>query len=354
VKKALLSLAVAGLALSAVSAANAQSQPTGGGQKMLVVVHPQCNGKDSFYPLAEAYKAKSLSFDPADRPSGLCPTIPDNYRWCGNSQTTDNTTAAPGAFALCTKGTTVPRLDVDKFVTCPKINNVQFGNAFVQSYRLTKDIPASVKCPGVFIKQQYTQFGSNIRTWWTLIYSPPGTTFTLDVTVRCTATDPVTLLPLVELHIDRWVWKVVVTFESLNAVIDVLHSNTLGTSEIPCIAAETMYVALKDSVKQIREAHLGINPSTTDATARRINAQNALFNMEALIIAYCSFGDCFFFTDQASGENTHFSSFPPSNDVQVGVLGMLTGVIDTPENPCCCKLLVDIENLAIDYGIVSP
>ena len=36
------------------------------------------------------------------------------------------------------------------------------------------------------------------------------------------------------------------------------------------------------------------------------------------------------------------------------LLGVPAGIIDTPENPCCCKLLVDIENLALDYGIVSP
>jgi hypothetical protein len=350
VKKALLSLAVAGLALSTANSVFAQTQPVGGGQLMKTIVHPQCNGKDSYFPITEAYPATSFGFTATDRPGVVCRPVELNKRWCGYTQTTNNTTAAPGALALCTLASNKARLDVNAFVVPP----TNYGNCVVQSYRLTKDIPASIKCPGVFVKQQYTQFGSGIRTWWTLIYSPPGTKFTLDVTSRCTGTDPVTGADLIEIHIDRWCWQVVVTFESLQAVIDVLHSNTLGTSEIPCIAAEPMYYALKDSVKRIADAFRGISPATTDTILQRVNAQNELFNLEALIIAYCSFGDCFLFTNQAVGTNTYFPTFPPSNDVQVGTMGMLTGVIDTPENPCCCKLLVDIERLAIDYGIVSP
>jgi hypothetical protein len=349
---------VAGLALSAANSALAQ-QPTPGGQPMRVVTHPTINNKACFFPIAQAYRASSESFDNTNVPAGVadCGGIRDNERWCGDDQTgEDNTTAAPGALALATRNAAGDdirqRLDLNCFAKCPE----GWGNAFVQSYRLTKKLPASRKCPGVFVEQSYIQFGTGIRTWWTLIYSPPGTTFTLDVTVRCTR-PTLSGIDEVEIHIDRYIWKVVVSFESLQAVIDVLHSNTLGTSEIPCIAAENMYIALKQSVDKI-EDELGDVKENEPVGQNIFDAQEALFNLEALIIAFCSFGDCFdSFSDGSPDDfpgNNFFEKFPPSNDVQVGPLGMLTGVLDTPENPCCCKLIVDIENLAIDYGIVTP
>jgi hypothetical protein len=367
VKKALLSLAVAGLALSVVQAAQA-ANPLPGGQKLRTVFHPPlCSGAEFGFPISEAYPASTLPFNPNRlNPSSFCLPIQDNRQWCGAELPTGtpNTTAAPGALALCSQNVSSSdfrqRIDINKFTTCPS----GFGNAFVQSYRLTKEIPESRKCPGIYQAQKFVQFGSGIRTWWTLIYTSPGTTFTLEVTVRCVRT----ALPNdVELHIDRWRWRVVVTFESLDRVIDVLHSNSIGTSEIPCIAAENLYIALKHSVERIERAFQGlaIPPPTSPASAnnvaatsdpiqRRVNAQNEIFNMEALVIAFCAFGDCF---DGVPGSTSpggsFFPVFPPSNDTQMSFGGMLTGILDTPENPCCCKLLVDIERLAEAYGIIS-
>jgi hypothetical protein len=362
------------MALSFSQAAFAVSPPPGanplpGGQKLRTVFHPPlCNGVEVGFPITEAYPASSGTFDPTDRPTtgpgALCIEIQRNNRWCGADfpSASPNTTAAPGALALCTINVSSSdfrqRLDVNKFTTCP----TGFGNAFVQSYRLTKQIPESRKCPGVYQAQTYVQFGSSIRTWWTLIYTSPGTTFTLEVTTRCVRT----VFPNdVELHIDRWRWRVVVTFESLDRVIDVLHSNSIGTSEIPCIAAENLYIALKHSVERIKRAYLGlaIPPPTTTTSAnnvaatndpiqRKVNAQNEIFNMEALVIAFCAFGDCFDGTLGSPG-GSFFPIFPPSNDTQMSFGGMLTGILDTPENPCCCKLLVDIERLAEAYDIVS-
>jgi hypothetical protein len=350
------------MALSFVQAASAQSTTNPAGQRLRTVFHPAlCNNKELGFPITEAYPASSGTYTATDRPQStnanlpalgnLCLPVQRNDRWCGEAQIQDNTTAAPGALALCTKNVSSSdirqRIDIDRFATCP----TGFGNAYVQSYRLTKVIPASQKCPGVFQPQTYVQFGGNIRTWWTLIYTAPGTTFTLELTVRCIRTT----FPFdVELHVDRWRWVVVVTNESLDRVIDVLHSNSISTSEIPCIAAENMYIALKRSVAGLRTAIGAFRNATTDAerATTRNAAQDQVFNLEALIIAFCAFGDCFE-SSAANPGGVFFPVFPPSNDTQMSLSGMLTGVLDTPENPCCCKLLVDIEKLAEAYGIVS-
>src|SRR5262249_32659703 len=146
--------------------------------------------------------------------------------------------------------------------------------------------------------QVFVQFGNAIRTWWPLTYTEPGTTFTLWLTVRC---QRIAFPNDVDLHVERWRWLVVVTFESLQAVIDLLHENPIGTSEIPCIAAENMYSALKQSVRgwetgvsaapasfvnrrnDVTQDNGGAAPSQMQANINRVTIQNDVFNLEALI-----------------------------------------------------------------------
>jgi len=363
VKKALLSLAVAGVALSIAQTASAQviANPLPSAQRLRTVFHPPlCSGQERGFPIAEAYPASSFTFAPgeAGNPPGFCRDIQANNRWCGADfpSTSPNTTAAPGALALCTRNAgdlpdTRQRIDINRFTTCPS----GFGNVFVQSFRLEKRIPESRKCPGTYQAQTFVQFGSNIRTWWTLIYTSPGTMFILELTVRC---QRLTFPFDIDLHVDRWKWTVVISYEALQAVIDVLHSNSISTSEIPCIAAENMYITLKKSVDRIRLAAAGVAltqpnvSATANEDLRRINAQNEIFALEALISVFCVFADCFESSSLNPGGNV-FMTFPPSNDTQMSFGGAMTGIIDTPENPCCCKLLVDVERLAEAYNIVS-
>ena len=115
-----------------------------------------------------------------------------------------------------------------------------------------------------------------------------------------------------------------------------------------------MFTALRASVNQVRD-RVRARDAETDPVKlmqRKKDAQDALFDLEALVIAFCAFGDCFESSTQNPG-GTFFTSFPPSNLPQLSFGGMMTGVLDTPENPCCCKLLVDIENIAKDYKIVT-
>jgi hypothetical protein len=323
VKKALLSLALAVFSVNMAFAATAKA----GGTEL-----PRIGPDGRTFFLSEAYPATSGRLETDDPCSHG--TIEENSPFCGVDHVgPNNIKAVPGVFALkSTGGDGSPvRLDVNCFVSCPDGQT----QPFVQSYRLIKNVPGSGKCPTTFAPRTFYQFGGGVRTWWTLIYTQPGTTFTLELTVRClTANGQPTL------HIDVWKWEVVVTFQSLRAVIDVLHTNTIGTTEVPCIASEDMFAALKDSVDLIEDA---INAAVPDV----VTAQDELFRMEALIISFTSFVDCF------DAEAVFSQAFPPSNDIQLGDNGF-TGIIDTVENPCACKLLADLEALALCEGIVTP
>jgi len=333
VKKALLSLAVAGLALSVAQSAFAQTVATPGGTAIPVIAHGP-------YNVVEAYPAVAGATEAA--PAGA---VANNNRFSGASQGAANVEAVPGVFALAVLAGDRVRLDVNAFATCP----ANYTSPLVQSYRLIKQPGASAKCPGTYPSlSPLIQFGTGIRTWWTLIYTAPDTTFTLEVTVRCLGVSGTSAAGLINIHKDVWTWKVVVTFASLKDVLRVLHSGALGTSEIPCIASEYMYNALQASVDRIRAAYTAwkaATPGTPTEMALRQAAQDRLFEMEALLIAFSAFGDCFV-------AESFFNSLPPSNDMQNGAFGW-TGVLDTLENPCACKILVDIEKLATAYGIVQ-
>jgi hypothetical protein len=363
VRKALLSLVAAALALSVAHSASAQLVPIVG-RSVNVMVHPSSG---CYFPLSEAYLAAEVPFTGLNNPTGIpgnpsqnCGAINRNFRWTGANApdlSSPNTTAAPGVFSLAQRlyngsgnqgaDEVRQRIDFTPFARCPEF----FSNAFVQSFRLTKNIPASNKCPSTYQAQTFVQFGSNIRTWWPLTYTEPGTTFTLELMVLCTGTPGGPRAFERDFHIDRWQWMVVVTFESLQAVIDLLHENPIGTSEIPCIAAENMYLALKGTVSKLQFCLF--QPNNT-ATQRRVNAQNQLFNLEALITVFCVVGDCFESTAiNPGGAIFPSGTFPPGNDPILSFGGSLTGIIDTPENPCCCKLLVDVERIGEAYNIVS-
>jgi hypothetical protein len=255
--------------------------------------------------------------------------IADNGCWSGENVSGDNIHAVPGIFCLDTDPNTF-RLNVNAFATCSPSEH----NPFVQSFRMTKDIPGSNKCPVQYPPRTWFQFGRGIRTWWALNYTQPGTRFILEVTVRCL--DNTTNQP--RLHIDRWTWEVVASLDTLVHTIDVLHSNAISTLEVPCILGEDLFVALKDQVEAIRLAH---------QNGDIIGAQDQLFNTEGLILSNCAFGELI-------EPDIWFPNGLPSNLTadQITPFG-IAGILDTIENPCCCKLLVDLEYIGIKYNIVS-
>src|SRR4029079_12035719 len=149
------------------------------------------------------------------------------------------------------------RLDANCFATIPE---GQKAPCFIQSFQLIKEIPGSFKCPDVYgsphfdkdgnlVPYRYFQFGSGVRTWWSLNFTQPGTRFVLEVVSVCFAiTDN---QPRV--HKDVWVWRVMASSDTLIQSIELMHGGAISTLEIPCILSEDMYEALKEAALRLEE-----------------------------------------------------------------------------------------------------
>ena len=155
------------------------------------------------------------------------------------------------------------------------------------------------------------------------------------------------------LHMDNWRWRVTADENTLLNVIELMHGGAVSTLEVPCILGEDMYDALKTARQRLADAIAG----TTDS--RLNDVWNALFDMEALIVANCLFVEvlnplvAFPGPMQYGAPNIQ----PPGNPAATVIFGSqgsaVAGIIDTVENPCCCKLLVDLEWIAIRQGLVG-
>jgi hypothetical protein len=264
--------------------------------------------------------------------------------------------AAPGLLCLARRGTA---LDVNCFAVIPPN---QFGPCFVQAYRLIKEVPGSFKCPDVYgiphfdgdgklIPYRYFQFGTGVRTWWSLNFTQPGTKFILQVVSVCRSTDAAGGVPgNSSVHQDTWTWRVTASVETLEHLIEMMHGGAISTLEIPCILAEDMYDALRNARGRLRDA-IG--------AGNRTAIGNSIFDMEALIVANCVFAEVLnpvqAFPGPVQFGQPNFQ--PPGNLAQQVKIGDVTtgmaGIIDTIENPCCCKLLVDLEWIAIKQGLVG-
>ena len=263
--------------------------------------------------------------------------------------------ATPGFLCLARKGLA---LDVNCFAVIPPD---QFPPCFVQAFRLIKQVPGSFKCPDVYgiphfddkgnlLPYTYFQYGSGVRTWWSLNFTQPGTKFILEVVSVCRSTGGAGgVAGAAVVHTDRWTWRVTATVESLAQLIEVMHGGAVSTLEIPCILAEDMYDALVKARGNLASAVAG-----GDRTA----IGNAIFDMEALIVANCLFVEvlnplvAFPGPEQFGAPNIQ----PPGNLAQTVFFGSgsaVAGIIDTIENPCCCKLLVDLEWISLRNGLVG-
>jgi len=272
------------------------------------------------------------------------------------------TGAAPGVLALARKGLAV---DVNCFAVTP---SGEFG-CVVQAYRFFKLVPGSFKCPDVYGLPHfdkdgkiqfytYVQFGSGVRTWWSLNFTQPGTRFLLQVISACqfvprdAAGNPIGS-QRTRLHMDNWRWRVVADENTLLSVLELMHGGAVSTLEVPCILGEDMYDALKTARQRLADAIA----STSDTRINDIS--NAIFDMEALIVANCLFVEVLnplvVFPGPMQYGAPNF--MPPGNAAQTVVFGSqgsaVAGIIDTIENPCCCKLLVDLEWITLRQGLIG-
>jgi hypothetical protein len=196
---------------------------------------------------------------------------------------------------------------------------------------------------------KYIQFGSGVRTWWSLDFTQPGTRFTLEIFSACRCIVSEGIGP-VAIHKDVWSWQVVADVNTMAPLIDLMHTGAVSTLEVPCIIGEDMYDALKVARQRLADALSAPVPNLTDV-------QNAIFDFEGLLVSNCLFVEVlnplsiFPGADQFGAPNIQ----PPANPTPtVSIPGAGTaaaGIIDTTEHPCCCKLLVDLEWITNQLGI---
>jgi hypothetical protein len=313
-----------------------------------------------FY-LAQAYPAIVQTFG-----QGISP---NNCFLNGSTQVpAAATTAVPGILCLAKNlNANPPRINTNAFATCT--GTERFGA--VQAVTLNKVVPGSFKCDAfgmprvdpntgaVSPASTYFQDANHLRTWWTLRYTQPGTKFILDVVVVC-------FLPngAPSFHIDRWVWIVVADVRTFPFVVDLLHQDAIGTFELPCIVAE-------DVVSTIRTIFGNFSAAVGS------NNRNAIFNnlidLEAYIALNCllvevavpelifpgTVGGSTGQTGQTQGQvpvggQQGGTYQPPGNQAKLDTVfgtGRPIGILDTTENPCCCKLLADLEFIGQQLGI---
>lgn len=183
----------------------------------------------------------------------------------------------------------------------------------IKNVTLIKEHQAQRQCYDVFPTYPTRQQGTpGIRTWWPLLYEPPGTTWTL--TILYGTTESVQLPGEIGpgyVHSDRWKWQIAVTLSSFNLLLDVLHTNPFGTDEVPLISDERVYGGLK---------------ALTAAALAAQTPDQALANLSEMeLIA----------VDACIGA----SPMTPAPG------GIGTGIAQTLENPACCKILTDIDYL---------
>jgi hypothetical protein len=310
----------------------------------------------SVFNLAEAYPCTVGTYDAALG-------IADPRTYCGNTFKSMPPGAAPGILSLARSGFA---LDVNCFVVAPE-NAV---SCFVQSYRFFKFVPGSFKCPDVYglphfddkgnlVPYMYSQFGAGVRTWWSLNFTQPGTRFLLQVISVCQVPRSVgggRTINVGEIHMDSWRWRVVADVNTLGHVINLMHGGAISTLEVPCILGEDMYEALVNAQQRLAKALN--NPVDPDDpfTPQLMRISNAIFDFEALVVANCLFVEVLnpliAFPGPRQFGAPNFQ--PPGNLAQTIFFGQgsaVAGIIDTIENPCCCKLIVDLEWIAIKSGV---
>jgi hypothetical protein len=206
----------------------------------------------------------------------------------------------------------------------------------VQGVKLIKTVPRVLKCPDTFPGATFIQTGNTgIRTFFPLKFTPCNTTFTLEVEFA-SVTPPERGFPK-DVRVNRFVFKVVVRPQTLAWVVDALHCEPLGVCEVPCIVDEGLFQTLLTQAGTI---------ASNAGDASKIPALNtALDTFEATVVKNCLFQLRVFSFDDKGVLNpcAIFNGQLPSNSPGAGL-----GIIDTIENPCCCKLIDDITCLKSD------
>jgi hypothetical protein len=298
-----------------------------------------------------------------------CFNIPDLSCWrgdvpipiVGTGICSTERLALPGF--LCLKTTDDesgrPVLDVNAFITTGAGGCAT--NPTVESVSLTKVAAFAPKCPAIFHGYTITQTGqSNIRTAWPLAYTTPGTTFTLTLTGEDRTIGGTPIGP----YNEQWVWKVVANAATFCHLIDLFHTNTLSVLEVPSIVGEDTYRALKQCAEALLAAY---PPGTPTGDLNLAAVGDAIGDCEAIIMMNTLMVD--HLAKPQTMKYPYFQAYPkrqlppnkaivdpfPTNwDVsQTGARSSegIIGIIDTLQNPVACKLLADLDYIAVQAGL---
>jgi hypothetical protein len=253
-----------------------------------------------------------------------------------------------------------PNGDFASFLTdCPKGTT-----PVLQGVKLRKIEPLVAKCPDVFPGVDFTQTGvTGIRTWWPIKFTPCDTIFRLDLEIGCVG--PVSKgsnrTGVVEVHLNRFNFKVTVRPETLRWVIEALHCEPLGVCEVPCITDEALFARLlsqADLIAADAAKAFGVSgkPATDQNALRSLN--DDLDRTESLLVKFCFFTLTSFGIDEKTGAlapcilfDSKVPGFVPGNKT-IADFGF--GIVDTVENPCCCKLIGDIACLKRNLIGIDP
>jgi hypothetical protein len=204
-------------------------------------------------------------------------------------------------------------------------------DAVIQGIKLIKIVPLVGKCPDTFPGQTFVQTGNTgIRTFFPLKFTPCDTTFTLEIEFG--SVDRTVPKNPADVRVNRFVWRVTVTPATLEWVVEALHCEPLGVCEVPCITDEALFQTLLTQSRTVAAAGTDI---------QKLNA--SLDQFEATVVANCLFQLRVFAFDAKGGLQpcAIFNGQLPSNSTTA--LGF--GIVDTVENPCCCKLIDDVTCL---------
>jgi hypothetical protein len=236
--------------------------------------------------------------------------------------------------------------------------------AVIQGVKLRKIEPRVAKCPDVFPGFDFTQTGvTGIRTWFPIKFTPCDTIFRLDIEIGCVG--PVTKgssrTGVVQVRLNRFDFKVTVRPETFRWVIEALHCEPLGVCEVPCITDEAFFAQLLNQADKIAATAAlafaaGGKIATDQSKLRDLN--DLLDRTESFIVKFCFFTLTSFDVDDKTGAlipcslfDSKLPGFVPGNKT-IADFGF--GIVDTVENPCCCKLIGDIACLKRNLIGIDP
>jgi hypothetical protein len=202
----------------------------------------------------------------------------------------------------------------------------------VQGIKLIKTVPLIAKCPDLWPGHTFVQTAnSGIRTFFPLKFTPCGTTFELRVEIGCVTR--VAPRHVTKVQTNSFTFVVSVRPGTLAGVVDALHCEPLGVCEVPCITDEGLYQTLLTQAGNVAAA-------AGDASKIR-DLNTALDTFEATVVKNCLFTQQVFKINRDGSLDpcAIFNGALPGNST-IGAFGF--GIVDTIENPCCCKLITDV------------